>query len=126
MMALFGAPLSTEDHAINACRAALDMQAFLSRLRHGNHSSGLPSLSARTGVNTGEMLIGNIGSKYRFSYGAMGDNVNLGSRLEGLNKIYGTKIIIGQNTAKYAEEHFILRLLGFVAVKGKKKARAGV
>ncbi len=121
MMALFGAPLSAKDHAVNACHAALESQAFLSRLRQGNDPSGLPPLYARTGVNTGEMLIGNIGSKFRFSYGAMGDNVNLGSRLEGLNKIYGTKIIIGQNTARYAKDHFRLRMLGAVAVKGKTR-----
>ncbi len=121
LMALFGAPLSEEDHAVNACKAALGMQQFLTQLRQGKHSSNLPPLSARVGVNTGEMLIGNIGSKYRFSYGIMGDNVNLGSRLEGLNKIYGTKIMIGQNTAKEAMDDFVLRHLGAVRVKGKER-----
>lgn len=119
LMALFGAPLLEKEHAVNACRAALDMQRFLARLRQGDHPS-LPPLYARVGVNTGEMLIGNIGSKYRFSYGIMGDNVNLGSRLEGLNKIYGTQIIIGQNTAQSAKDHFIIRKLGAVKVKGKQ------
>ncbi len=118
LMALFGAPLYHDNHAIHACETALAMQKYLSGLKNRSDSR-LPPLSARVGVNTGNMLVGNLGSKYRFRYTAMGDNVNLGSRLEGLNKIYGTKIIIGQNTAKMVKDHFRLRLLGLIRVKGR-------
>jgi adenylate cyclase len=79
-----------------------------------------PALRARTGINSGRMLVGNVGSKYRFSYGALGDQVNLGSRLEGLNKIYGTEILIGENTARMVKDSFLLRELDRVRVKGKE------
>jgi adenylate cyclase len=80
-----------------------------------------PALRARTGINTGMMLVGNVGSKYRFSYGALGDHVNLGSRLEGLNKMYGTEILIGENTARMVKDSFLLREVDYVRVQGKEK-----
>ena len=119
-MALFGAPLYHRDHALNACHAALAIQAHLEEGRKAARKTGAPLLRARVGINSGEMLIGNLGSEYRFSYGAMGDNVNLGSRLEGLNKIYGTRIIIGENTEKQVRDYFLLRKLDYVRVKGKR------
>jgi adenylate cyclase len=67
------------------------------------------------------MVVGNLGSKYRFAYGVVGDQVNLGSRLEGLNKVYGTDIIIGENTARLVENSFRLRELDMVRVKGRKQ-----
>jgi adenylate cyclase len=67
------------------------------------------------------MLIGNLGSRYRFSYGALGDQVNLGSRLEGLNKAYGTKILIGENTARLVGDSFLLREIDLVRVKGRQQ-----
>jgi adenylate cyclase len=79
-----------------------------------------PALKTRTGINSGNMLVGNVGSKYRFSYGALGDNVNLGSRLEGLNKIYGTEILIGENTAQLLNDAFRLREIDCVKVQGKE------
>ena len=121
IMAIFGAPMDQPDHAHRACRAALAMQERLQILRLEWEQMDRPALKARTGVNTGPMLVGNIGSKYRFSYGALGDEVNLGSRLEGLNKQYGTEIIIGENTAEFVKDDFRLRELDFVRVKGKKK-----
>jgi adenylate cyclase len=81
---------------------------------------GRPRLKARTGINTGLMLVGNLGSKYRFSYGVLGDNVNLGSRLEGLNKEYGTEIILGQNTADAVRTSFVLREIDLVRAVGKQ------
>ena len=121
LMALFGAPLYHRDHALNACHTALAIQAHLEDRRKAARKTGAPLLRARVGINSGDMLIGNLGSEYRFSYGAMGDNVNLGSRLEGLNKIYGTRIIIGENTQKRVRDHFLLRHLDCVRVKGKQK-----
>ncbi len=121
LMAIFGAPLIQEDHAQRACLTALAMQDKLQKLRRIWADLDRPQLTARTGVNSGNMLVGNIGSKYRFSYGALGDDVNLGSRLEGLNKQYGSEILIGENTADLVEGHFRLRKMDYVRVKGKEK-----
>jgi adenylate cyclase len=121
IMAIFGAPLDQEDHAERACLAALAMRDRLRTLRQIWIDMDRPALSARTGINTGTMLVGNVGSKYRFSYGALGDHVNLGSRLEGLNKIYGTEILIGENTAQFVNDSFLLREIDYVRVQGKEK-----
>jgi adenylate cyclase len=116
LMAIFGAPLEQADHAQRACAAALAMRDRLHALRSEWAKVGRPSLKARTGVNSGRMLVGNLGSRYRFAYGALGDQVNLGSRLEGLNKMYGTEILLGENTAD-----FQLREVDLVRVKGRKQ-----
>jgi len=121
LMAIFGAPLEQKDHAHRACMAALAMRNRRQTMQPIWESMGRPILGARTGVNSGTMMVGNVGSKYRFSYGALGDDVNLGSRLEGINKIYGTQILIGENTAKQVEGSFLLREVDFVRVKGKEK-----
>jgi len=121
LMAIFGAPVEQADHARRACAAALDMKAHREALTREWASRGRPPLGARTGVNTGVMLVGNIGSRYRFSYGVLGDNVNLGSRLEGLNKEYGTEILIGDSTAALVTDAFRLREVDRVRVVGKKK-----
>jgi len=68
------------------------------------------------------MLVGNLGSKYRFAYGVLGDQVNLGSRLEGLNKVYGTDILIGENTANLVSDAFVLREIDMVRVKGREQS----
>jgi adenylate cyclase len=122
LMAIFGAPIELPDHAQRACESALAMQQRLSILRHEWVKSGRPALEARIGINSGEMLVGNIGSDYRFSYGVLGDQVNLGSRLEGLNKHYHTRILIGENTAQMVGASFILREVDLVQVMGKKQA----
>ncbi len=124
LMAIFGAPLEQAEHAEQACNTALAMRESQERLRKAWAEMGRPLLSARTGVNSGPMLVGNMGSIYRFSYGVLGDQVNLASRLEGINKVYGTEIIIGENTAHLVEGSFVLRELDRVRVKGKHKAIA--
>jgi adenylate cyclase len=121
LMALFGAPLDSADHAKLACAAAIAMRERRHALGREWAAIGRPVLKARTGVNSGNMLVGNMGSSYRFSYGALGDNVNLGSRLEGLNKMYSTEIIVGENTANLLDGDFHLRELDRVRVKGKIK-----
>jgi adenylate cyclase len=121
LMAIFGAPLEQADHAQRACAAALAMTDRLEALRQDWSKIGRPPLTARTGINSGLMLVGNIGSRYRFSYGALGDQVNLGSRLEGLNKMYRTEIILGENTARLVEGSFLLRELDMVRVVGRKQ-----
>lgn len=119
IMAFFGAPLDNLDHAQRACRAALSMREQRRALGIEWAKMGRPVLRARTGINSGPMLVGNLGSKYRFAYGVLGDHVNLGSRLEGLNKMYGSKILIGENTARLVKNEFLLRKIDVVRVKGR-------
>jgi adenylate cyclase len=121
LMAIFGAPLEQADHAKRACATALAMRDRLHTLRLDWAEIGRPALRARTGINTGPMLVGNIGSKYRFAYGALGDHVNLGSRLEGLNKVYGTEILLSETTAELAQGSFRFREMDLVRVKGRKQ-----
>jgi adenylate cyclase len=122
LMAIFGAPLEHADHAAQACAAALAMRDKRRDLATEWKAIGRPQLRARTGINTGPMLVGNLGSKYRFAYGVLGDHVNLGSRLEGLNKVYGTEILIGENTARLVEGAFALREVDMVRVLGRTQA----
>jgi adenylate cyclase len=119
LLAIFGAPLEQADHAERACAAALAMREHRQTLREEWTKLGRPPLIARTGINSGRMLVGNLGSKYRFAYGVLGDPVNLGSRLEGLNKVYRTEILLGENTAQLVERSFLLREIDLVRVVGR-------
>jgi adenylate cyclase len=121
LMAIFGAPIDQPDHAERACAAALEMLAHRRRMSEEWVAMGRPPLIARTGVNSGKMLVGNIGSEYRLAYGALGDEVNLGSRLEGMNKAYATQILIGENTAELVGSAFQLREVDMVRVVGKQR-----
>jgi adenylate cyclase len=125
LMAFFGAPVAHPDHAVRACRAALAMRAELVRLNSGWHRDGkLPphlTLGIGIGINSGEMSVGNVGSEAVFGYTVIGDNVNLGSRIEGLNKDYGSQILVSEFTARAAKEGFLFRELDSVRVKGKLK-----
>ena len=122
IMAFWGAPLMQKDHAVGACRAALLCERTLSRLRTGWKDAGQEPFFARYGVNTGRVLVGNFGSNLRMSYTAIGDPVNVASRLEALNKTYGTTILIGEETYKQVHTHFVTRHLDRVAVYGKLDA----
>ena len=122
LMVIFGAPLEQPDHAARACDAALAMREQRLALASEWASVGRPQLRARTGINSGPMLVGNLGSRYRFAYGVLGDQVNLGSRLEGLNKVYGTEILVGENTARLVEGEFLLREVDMVRVMGRTQA----
>lgn len=119
LMAIFGAPVEQADHPLRACRTAIAMQKALSDLRRRWRAIGRPAIRARIGVNTGPMLVGNLGSPYRFSYGVLGDQVNLASRLEGLCAVYGTPILIGERTALEVADVFLLREIDWVRVKGR-------
>ena len=119
VMAVWGAPLDQPDHARRACLTALDMLDELHRLQKKWSAEGLPVLNIGIGVNAGPMVVGNMGSDRRFNYTVMGDSVNTGSRLEGLNKVYGTNIIVSQTTLEKVQEEFIARELDLVRVKGK-------
>jgi adenylate cyclase len=119
VMALFGAPLDDADHADHAVEAALDMIAGLGVLNARWKSEGRAELDIGIGINTGPMIAGNIGSDAIMSYTVIGDAVNLGSRLESLNKQYGTRIIISDATRAQLSRPYQLRPLGDVVVKGK-------
>jgi adenylate cyclase len=110
-----------EDHPRAACRTALEMMEKLAELQKGWRERGLPELDIGIGVNTGPMSVGNMGSADRFDYTVLGDHVNLGSRLEGLNKQYGTHIIVSEFTQTQLGDHFTCRELDAVQVKGKRE-----
>ena len=121
VMAVFGAPLDQPDHAIRACRTAIDMMSELRRLREKWAAEGRPDVNIGVGINTGDMVVGNMGSQMRFDYTVMGDSVNLASRLEGTNKEYRTNVIISEFTLEQIKDEFFCRELDSVQVKGKKR-----
>jgi adenylate cyclase len=124
VMALFGAPLDDPEHADHAVAAAVDMVHELGQLNREWASRGMAQLDIGVGVNSGDMIAGNIGSSSIMSYTVIGDNVNLGSRLESLNKEYKTRIIISDATRSRLKTAYDTRPLGDVVVKGKSKAVA--
>ncbi len=119
IMALWGAPWPLPDHAGRACRAALAMQAALGDLQADWRRRGLPPLTARIGLHSGVVVAGNVGSRERFNYTVIGDTVNLASRLEGANKLYGTDILLSDTTYRLAADHLLVRELDQVQVKGR-------
>jgi adenylate cyclase len=121
IMAIFGAPLPRANHARCACRTTLDMLTALEDLGPDWEARGVPPPRIGVGVNTGIMVVGNMGSDKRFDYTVMGDEVNLTSRLEGLCKVYLTAAIISESTRSALEEDFVCRELDLVRVKGKKR-----
>jgi adenylate cyclase len=124
VMAFWGAPVAMPDHAARCCHAALDMLDALTTLHARWKPLGLPLLEIGVGINTGEAAVGNFGSAQRFSYTAMGDAVNLGSRLEGLTKQYGARILIAESTRDAIGDEFICREIDRVKVKGRLQAVA--
>ena len=121
VMGLFGAPLDDEDHADHAVQAALAMSRALDELNAQWRQAGRPELDIGIGISTGEMVAGNIGSTAIMSYTVIGDTVNLGARLESLNKDYGTRIIISEATRAALKGRYDSRPLGDVTVKGKSR-----
>ncbi|HOH73506.1 MAG TPA: adenylate/guanylate cyclase domain-containing protein [Syntrophales bacterium] len=120
IMAVFGAPVDQPDHAMRSCRTALEMMATLKGLQQKWAAEGRPFVDIGVGINSGDMVVGNMGSNMRFDYTVMGDNVNLSSRLEGINKEYGTHIVISEFTYEVVKEEVFCRELDAVRVKGKK------
>ena len=121
LMAEFGAPVHFEDHAVKACYAAIEMQERLKKLDLSKYKKVISSLSCRIGINSGHMIVGNMGSKNVFDYTVMGDAVNLASRLEGANKMYGTNIMISEDTYKLVKDDVVSRPLDLIRVKGRQK-----
>jgi adenylate cyclase len=120
IMAVYGAPIHREDHAVLACRTALDMLDALDELQATWKAEGLPILNIGIGINTGPMVVGNMGSENRFDYTVIGDAVNLGSRIEGLNKIYGTRILISEFTYEQVRDEFpYVREIDITRVRGR-------
>ena len=121
IMAVFGAPLEVENHALAACKTALEMIEELKSLQQEWENEAKPILDIGIGIHTGEMIIGNLGSTKRMDYTVIGDNVNLASRLEGVNKELGTHVIISGATRQLVENHVRTRDLGDITVKGKER-----
>jgi adenylate cyclase len=121
IMAFWGAPVEMDDHALNACKCALDQIESLRKMNEKWKAEGKPELNIGIGINTGDMVVGNMGSASRMDYTLMGDNVNLGARLEGTNKVYSTCIIISENTYEHVKDNVVVRELDLIRVKGKNK-----
>ena len=121
IMAFWNAPLDCPDHAVRACRAAIANQERMVELRRELQAEGLPPIRMRIGLNSGPASVGNMGSTKRFSYTAIGDAVNLASRLEGVNKQYGTYVLLSESTRELAKDAVETRELDFIQVKGKTK-----
>jgi adenylate cyclase len=121
IMAMWGAPLDDPDHAANACLAAREMQADITELRKELVEQGLPEVFMRIGIHTCDVAVGNFGASDRFYYTAMGDGVNLASRLEGANKLFGTGILVSGATAEALPPGTPLREVSRIIVKGKSK-----
>jgi len=124
VVCIFGAPLRTEDHAVKACAAALDVQREVLAMRDEFAARGMPDVYTRIGINTAVMFVGNFGSEQLFNYTAMGDGMNLASRLEGANKPYGSLILLGPRTHALVAQAFETRELDRVRVAGKREAVA--
>jgi adenylate cyclase len=122
VMAFWGAPSDNPRHALDACRAALANQRALVALNARWEAEGKPALHTRIGLNSGEVVVGNVGSETRLNYTVIGDAVNLASRLEGLNKYYGTRIMLGEETRADAGDAIVTRPLDWVSVKGRAQA----
>lgn len=122
LVAFWGAPIYYEDHALRACLCALKMQFELQKLRLKWESEGKPLFYMRIGINTGEMIVGNLGGYGRFNYTVIGDSVNLGARLEAANKNFGTNIIISEYTYNKVKDFVKVRELGEITVKGKTES----
>lgn len=121
IMALFGAPLDDPDHPEHAVQAGLAMLAELDALNARLGAAGLPALDIGIGISTGDMVAGNIGASSIMSYTAIGDAVNLGARLESLNKDFGTRLLVSEATRARLKERYDVRALGTVTVKGKTR-----
>ncbi|MCA0446970.1 MAG: adenylate/guanylate cyclase domain-containing protein [Bacteroidetes bacterium] len=121
IMAFWGAPVPQQDHAIRACKSALEMVEVLKKMLEQWRLEGKPDIWARYGINSGEMVVGNMGSAKRFNYTVMGDAVNLSARLEPANKEFGSTLMISEFTLSRLSDEFITRQLDQLVVKGKTK-----
>ncbi|MBS0651955.1 MAG: hypothetical protein JSR39_00340 [Verrucomicrobia bacterium] len=119
IMAFWGAPLPVSDHAAKACTTALLCKVMIARLNQKHKEAGMPEFVTLFGINTGTAIVGNIGTQERMNYTAIGDAVNITSRLEHIDKLYHTSILISENVHKQLNDQFVMRPLDEIAVKGK-------
>jgi adenylate cyclase len=122
IMAFWGAPIPQWDHALRACRSALVMRDRLATLNARWEETGKPPFHMRVGINTGEMIVGNMGSTGKFAYTVIGDSVNLASRLEGANKEYRSAIMVSKRTYDLVRGDIVGRELDMITVKGRSEA----
>ncbi len=121
IMAFWGAPVKQENSPYLACKAALECQRKIAELNTKWLAENKYPLHTRIGIHTGKTIVGNLGSLDRMNYTIIGNSTNLASRLEGINKLYGTKIVISEDTYRQVSNSFFCRLLDFVSVKGQEK-----
>ncbi len=124
IMAIFGAPVPLEHQPLRACEAALDFVERNEEIAIEAEKEGRPPFRSRVGINTGDVIVGNLGSPNRLYFTANGDEVNLAARLESINGVYGTRIVVGESTQSMVGDGMVFRLLDYVAVKGKSKGAA--
>jgi adenylate cyclase len=120
-MAFWNAPLDDKEHAKHAVKTALEMLGDLDRFNSEIAKEGVPAFGMGLGINTGSVVVGNMGSDQRFDYTCLGDSVNLASRLEGQSKPYHVKMVIGPQTYEYVKDEYLCLELDCLAVKGKTK-----
>jgi len=118
-MAFWNAPLDDKDHAINAVKTALSMLGDLDAFNKEISAEGIPPFGMGLGINTGNVVVGNMGSRQRFDYTCLGDSVNLASRLEGQSKNYGVLMVLGYRTAELVKNTYNVVEMDTIAVKGK-------
>ena len=121
IMALWGAPRALPDQAQHACAAALECQAYLKNLNERLEKEKKPILRTRIGIDTGEVIVGNVGTAERMNYTAMGNTVNTAARLQGANKIYHTLILLSESVREKIKDRFLVRPIDIVELKGKKE-----
>jgi len=124
LMAQWGAPVPLADHALRACRAAIDMEKAMIDLQRKWRTQGLPALVERLGLHSGSVVAGNVGSRERFNYTVLGDTVTLASLLEEVNKAYGTRILLSEETCRRVREHLVVRELDLVQVSSRAQPLA--
>ena len=121
VMAFWGAPEQDDNQTYHACLSALEIQEKIDDANTKWYVRGMPELPTRIGLHRGEAIVGNLGSHERLNYTAIGDTVNISSRLEALNKVYGTRILASQDVFDVCSEEFIFRALDKVIVKGRNQ-----
>jgi adenylate cyclase len=122
--ALWGAPVPQADHALRACWAAIEMEKTMADLQVKWRAQGLPPLVERLGLHTGPVVAGNVGSRDRFNYTVLGDTVTLAGLLEEVNKVYGTRILLSEETSRMVRDHLMVREIDRVRVRGRSQSLA--
>ncbi len=121
IIAFWGAPIPTEEHALLACKASLEMNREMVTIRENLRKNGKPEIYVRMGLNSGPMVVGNMGSRQRMDFTIMGDSVNIAARLEGANKFYGTNLMISEFTYEFVKDKVEVKELDLIRVIGKNE-----